>query len=770
MSRGRISAILSLAAYLLSAATLIACDEPKDSVAQATLPQSALLSSPAPSAPAVDYVHSANSPFLKAYNERRFGKSPLKADQYDDIRNAHPENYAITEPPNVPGVRAMVEWEPMHAIVMSYPAYMATAANASESVAKIAMHTATVADVWIAVDGQPAINAITTVMQNVGMPQADIDNKVYFFQDAQIDSIWFIDSGPVPIIDPSTNTHAYADFKYYHQRAYDDGVSSILARSQTQFGRASDTVTYRMPVLTEGGTFQATTDGVCFTGTRQLFNMSCQQGGCDNSIETQPLADLQNHPLTQQLELYWGQYLGCKDVVVTYSITDDGTGHIDMYLKVIDDNTVMIGEYLPPFVNQAQQVNGPRMDANAALIDAYVKQGGGSMTSTRLVMPGHRTDSEGTVPFTYINSTFINGLNLWPATEYPEWTDSRNQALAQWQAAMPTYTHQYIDSTELSFWSGAIHCITRTVPAAPPAKWVQDGTCGGTDCNAPAGGYGFDCQPGENTSDVCWGPAWECYCNDCELCPDGPPGPTPDLCNGITYEGCCSGSELTYCENGELTTGDCGDGGCGWDNSGGWYDCQQTGEDPSGTYPLECPAPCVAECSGKSCGDDGCGGSCGGCASGESCTAAGACEACVPSCGGVDCGDDGCGGSCGTCGSGESCSAGSCVSSGDNGNTDNGGTPDTGGNPDNGGTLDNGGTADNGGPSDAGADTGSDAGGTPDGISGDVSVGVEGVLPVLPPSGGSSGCVGAADGGPASPTPLLGFVLLALLVATRRRT
>ncbi|MDP6942770.1 MAG: hypothetical protein QF464_01360 [Myxococcota bacterium] len=106
----------------------------------------------------------------------------------------------------------------------------------------------------------------------------------------------------------------------------------------------------------------------------------------------------------------------------------------------------------------------------------------------------------------------------------------------------------------------------------------------------------------------------------------------------------------------------------------------------------------VANCAGKTCGDDGCGGVCGTCDAGTVCNATGACLAaadctdtcdgaqcgtvcgiecgacgegeacsgttcvCAPSCAGKTCGDDGCGGNCGSCGAGDVCDAnGVCI-------------------------------------------------------------------------------------------------------------
>ena len=67
--------------------------------------------------------------------------------------------------------------------------------------------------------------------------------------------------------------------------------------------------------------------------------------------------------------------------------------------------------------------------------------------------------------------------------------------------------------------------------------------------------------------------------------------------------------------------------------------------------------PCVPDCTGRVCGDDGCGGSCGSCTPGvTTCNALGQCVACDPNrCAGRECGDDNCGGTCGTCPPTETC-------------------------------------------------------------------------------------------------------------------
>jgi hypothetical protein len=100
-------------------------------------------------------------------------------------------------------------------------------------------------------------------------------------------------------------------------------------------------------------------------------------------------------------------------------------------------------------------------------------------------------------------------------------------------------------------------------------------------------------------------------------------------------DGTCSVTCVADCSDKE-----CGDDGCGGDCGG----CPDIA--PYCTDNL-CSIECTPSCEGKQCGDDGCLGSCGTCANNEACEQH-ICQ-CVPDCADKDCGDDGCGGECGTC-------------------------------------------------------------------------------------------------------------------------
>ena len=154
--------------------------------------------------------------------------------------------------------------------------------------------------------------------------------------------------------------------------------------------------------------------------------------------------------------------------------------------------------------------------------------------------------------------------------------------------------------------------------------------CNGKDCGDDGcGGSCGSCPDGQ-------------ACNASNKCEE-----PPSTCQGITFEGCCSGSKLVWCQDKQIVVVDCGIDACGW-NPQAYYDCGFVGGDPSGNNPIFCPN-CEPQCSGKDCGDDGCGGSCGFCSTDEACKAGHCYLTCIPDCFNQVCGNDGCGGSCGAC-------------------------------------------------------------------------------------------------------------------------
>jgi agmatine/peptidylarginine deiminase len=544
---------------------------------------------------------------LPAYELPWEKKKPGKVDSYDDYRAMHPQWYNATEwPTGNFNYRHMVEWEPMQELMITYSDGIENSSGAAQSLSEIISNTVLESNTNTRViyQSQNSKNDLVDRLLNNGMTNAQIDEKVNW-QSYDNDTIWHIDYGPTPLV-RDDGAVAFVDFDYYHQRIYDDAIS-------TKLGFDLDITTFRMPVGFEGGTFQGDGEGTCYTGQRALDNAGLTQGEIHDYLE---------------------KYLGCSmQTIVLQDISNDGTGHIDMFFKLTSKNHALVGAY-GTYVQDPE--NEENMDDNEALLEATVVAGGGTVAVDRMQFPS----ADGSTPRTYLNSTIVNGINLWPVYTGSSNMASQAAALQVWQQVMPDHEHIPIYSNQLASWSGTIHCVSRTIPEGAYSPWIAGGSCEGGSCNGPALGYSGAC----NGEIPCEGPEW-----------------VSNSCDGIAYEGCCDGSSLKYCEGGTLQTLNCNS--CGWNNSAGYYNCGESGADPSGTYPYACPAQCVPDCVGKTCGFDGCGGLCGTCSVGEECDGGQCLEPCVSNCTDKECGSDGCGGNCGSCGTGESCSDASiCVS------------------------------------------------------------------------------------------------------------
>jgi len=562
--------------------------------------------------------HNLLPAFALPWEKTRAGKADAA------FKAANPQWFEETVAPSGT-FRGMKEWEPMSGMLITYDSGLVGDPTVSKTVVDTIVGALNGGKVWVLHDTANAKSTLTSKLTAAGVPAAFIGagQQVEFIQ-LDLSAFWTIDFGPFPLINADNNV-AFLDFRYYPSREEDDAVPSRL-------GELWGATVYRMPLDFEGGNFQADGEGTCYTTERQLEN---------TGLSAQQLNDLLD------------QYASCQNLVVVRDIHNDGTGHIDMFFKLIDKSAAILGSF-----TAAQDPTAKAdMDYNETLLKGVAIPGGGTMTVYRMPHPNAWEDpTYGTTPRTYLNSTLFNEVNLWPM--YTVDKDIEADALAVWQEALPSYQHIGIVSDDISTLSGAIHCITRTIPDLPLVRWVSNGTCGeAKTCTAPDGGYTGSCDADTD----CHGPQWLCVV-------DGTCGQVVDTCQGVTYEGCCDGAVVKWCEEGALQEVDCATNPqspgpqCGWDGEGGYYWCgASTAADPSGTFPRPC-GECTPSCDGKTCGSDGCGGSCGSCPAGQSCQA-GACAVCTANCTGKTCGDDGCGGTCGTCADGQLCSAqGQCTS------------------------------------------------------------------------------------------------------------
>ena len=143
----------------------------------------------------------------------------------------------------------------------------------------------------------------------------------------------------------------------------------------------------------------------------------------------------------------------------------DGIHHIDMHMKLLNEETLLIGEY------PAGTADGPQIEANIAYILAnYNSVFGTPYKVIRIPQPPSQTqgyiypdqyDGFGNPGYneTYCNATIINKTVIVPQF-YAQYDTT---AIRIWKDAMPGYKITGINSNTTISASGSLHCITHAV-------------------------------------------------------------------------------------------------------------------------------------------------------------------------------------------------------------------------------------------------------------------------------------------------------------------
>jgi agmatine deiminase len=457
------------------------------------------------------------------------GGSPL-IDQYDTYRTTYASKFFITQPPATAGIRPPAEYEASQAYILNWTQYTQTAWKTFFG--SIVKNAWGVVPVLMLYKDNTHLNYLVTQLSALGFSTAELqDPKNIIWYQQSTNSIWARDFGPVSIVSSGTPKLSFVDFRYYHARPYDDEIPADLAKD---WG-IND---FRPDLEFEGGNFMSTSDGLCAATKGVLYyNPQYSQSA---------------------VEQIFKQYLGCKETVLTATMSGGVIAHIDMFAKFASDTAMLVGEY------QATQdpTNKAILDANAALFAGKKTPSGKTMTVTRIPMPYTGSGSQKTWR-TYTNSLSLLGAGgkvvLIPV--YSDETTFQSAALAAYAKVFPGWTLVPIDSKVIIPGQGAIHCITMQIPAAAKSKMETD----------PA--------------DLCGATSIQCEAK---------------VCGAITTQGCCDGELLKYCSQGTLKTSDCTTKPkCGWYSAKQYYECGTAGTpDPSGTFPMPCPGSVIPQDSG----------------------------------------------------------------------------------------------------------------------------------------------------------------------------
>ena len=331
-------------------------------------------------------------------------------------------NRTITDPPDSI-IYAPAEFDTVAGILFAWEAYSTLLTDLIKEVAED--DTA-----WVIVDNSTEQNSVYSTLTN-----ANVNMDHVIFEVVPTNSVWIRDYGPWWIYEPG-DRRGIIDLTYNRPRPQDDSFPELFAES---FGVNY----YGLDLVEAGGNMLLDGKGAVIVSD-VIFDAS--QGFDPNLTE-------------DQLSQYFLDYYGVHKVIIAPHLINDGTGHIDMFVKIINDSTIIVGEY----ENQSAGYPGNYDLCNqvANQLTNETNGDGRPFNIIRMPMPPY---SNG-ITYTYVNSLLVNNKVLVPIYGFTDSFANDTDVLSQYEEIIPGSEAIGFDCNQIIPANGAIHCIAMKVPA-----------------------------------------------------------------------------------------------------------------------------------------------------------------------------------------------------------------------------------------------------------------------------------------------------------------
>jgi agmatine deiminase len=334
-------------------------------------------------------------------------------------------------------VRAGTEFENLSSVLMRWPFDWVAVRDEYVIMAEAFTRNGTVT-IWVDTESQR--QAAEQLLVQGGVPLNKVTWRV-----ENTDSVWLRDYGPQFLVAQDGSKQAIADFHYYSSRPADDEIPAKIA--QWQNIPVVDRQTGRNTVYTEGGNLGH--DGV---------------GSVIYSERTYTKNRLPARIVDQRILSAFQATRGT--VLVDPRL--DATGHVDMFTKILNANTIFVGQYDPDEFDYA------RLEESAARLAASPNGAGQPWTIVRMPQPDvYYVNFVLPVVRTYTNAQMSNGVVVVPIYGLP--TDQT--ALNLYQTYLPGRTVIGLNANDIIESAGAWHCVTMEWPQAG-REWPQAGRSG----------------------------------------------------------------------------------------------------------------------------------------------------------------------------------------------------------------------------------------------------------------------------------------------------
>ncbi len=344
----------------------------------------------------------------------------------------------ITAPPQG-NLRTMAEWEQIEYLLVTWvPNYE----NTLTGIVEAAVNECKVIIIT------PNEANVENTLQNAGVPT---DSVVYL--DRDYNSIWMRDYAANTVYKDWNDSLILVDWIYNRPRPLDNGApeaySNFLNIPLYQMTTAPT------DVIATGGNYMS--DGF---GTSISSKLITDENGPGNGFGVTVKTE-------QDLNDIFQDFMGIDNYIKVERLPYDDIDHIDMQIKFLDEETLLVSEY-PDGV-----ADGPQIEANLQyILSNYTSTYGTPYKVIRIPAPpstgGLYPDNNGYYR-TYANQVFVNNTVIVPF--YREEYDTIAQRILE--EAMPGYNIvgvnvDYDSGESLIASGGAIHCITHSVGVQDP--------------------------------------------------------------------------------------------------------------------------------------------------------------------------------------------------------------------------------------------------------------------------------------------------------------
>ena len=353
-----------------------------------------------------------------------------------------------TTPPSEE-VRTMAEWEEIQALTITW----STGYNIQEESILSQIVANAVQECQVIIICQEE-SEVQSYLLNQGISTDNVN-----FIKTDFNNIWIRDYGQNTVYKNEVGEPILVDWIYNRNRPYDDLVPEKVAEYFNM--NMHNTTQAPWDLMATGGNFMSDGMGTAFSSELIVEENSGGYAweGFNGNVY------YPNHTL-EEINNTLEEFMGIDNYIIMDNLPYDGIHHIDMHMKLLNEETLLIAEY-PEGV-----ADGPQIEANIQyILENYNSAFGTPFKIIRIPSPpsptGNYPDNNGYYR-TYTNSVFVNKTVLVPfyRTEY----DTIAQRI--YEDALPGYNIIGIDvdnqGQNLISYSGAIHCITHSVGVNEP--------------------------------------------------------------------------------------------------------------------------------------------------------------------------------------------------------------------------------------------------------------------------------------------------------------